>query len=68
MSNVTDLNLDFLFSCNLSSSNNISTVPFFKDKTNPLYDFDMFFQDDGARSMRYAPYSANTGKLLVAVK
>jgi hypothetical protein len=40
-----------------------STVPFFHDKINPLYDFDMFFQDDGARSLRYAPYSANTGKI-----
>eukprot|EP00804_Cyclotella_cryptica_P011471 CCRYP_016396-RA/>CCRYP_016396-RA protein AED:0.26 eAED:0.26 QI:45/1/1/1/0.55/0.6/10/2293/648 len=36
-------------------------LPFFHDKSNPLYDFDMFFQDDGARSLRYAPYSANTG-------
>ena len=39
-----------------------ATVPFFHDKSNPLYDFDMFFQDDGARSLRYAPYSANTGQ------
>lgn len=60
--------LIFLLSYNYSSCNNTSIVPFFKDKTNPLYDFDMFFQDDGARSMRYAPYSANTGKLVVAVK
>jgi hypothetical protein len=36
-------------------------LPFFHDKSNPLHEFDMFFQDDGARSLRYAPYSANTG-------
>ena len=36
-------------------------LEFFHDKSNPLYAFDMLFQDDGARSLRYAPYSANTG-------
>ncbi|KAL9191433.1 hypothetical protein ACHAXT_001139 [Thalassiosira profunda] len=36
-------------------------LTFFHDKSNPLYHFDMLFQDDGARSLRYAPYSANTG-------
>lgn len=36
-------------------------LAFFHDKANPLYEFDMLFQDDGARSLRYAPYSANTG-------
>merc|ERR1712194_684847 len=36
-------------------------ISFFHDRKNPLYEFDMFFQDDGARSLRYAPYSANTG-------
>eukprot|EP00579_Thalassiosira_antarctica_P006665 CAMPEP_0201880180 /NCGR_PEP_ID=MMETSP0902-20130614/10855_1 /ASSEMBLY_ACC=CAM_ASM_000551 /TAXON_ID=420261 /ORGANISM="Thalassiosira antarctica, Strain CCMP982" /LENGTH=607 /DNA_ID=CAMNT_0048408159 /DNA_START=243 /DNA_END=2066 /DNA_ORIENTATION=+ len=36
-------------------------IPFFHDRSNPLYDFDILFQDDGARSLRYAPYSANTG-------
>lgn len=36
-------------------------LTFFHDKKNPLYAFDMLFQDDGARSLRYAPYSANTG-------
>ena len=36
-------------------------LDFFHDRTNPLYAFDMLFQDDGARSLRYAPYSANTG-------
>jgi len=33
----------------------------FHDENDPLYAFDMLFQDDGARSLRYAPYSANTG-------
>lgn len=36
-------------------------ISFFQDESNPLYAFDMLFQDDGARSLRYAPYSANTG-------
>mmetsp|Transcript_10463 Transcript_10463/g.22153 ORF Transcript_10463/g.22153 Transcript_10463/m.22153 type:complete len:643 (-) Transcript_10463:260-2188(-) len=36
-------------------------LPFFHDRTNPLHNFDILFQDDGARSLRYAPYSANTG-------
>ena len=36
-------------------------LEYFHDKNNPLYQFDMLFQDDGARSLRYAPYSANTG-------
>ena len=33
----------------------------FHNKTSPLYDFDILFQDDGARSLRYAPYCANSG-------
>lgn len=36
-------------------------LPFFHDRTTPLHNFDILFQDDGARSLRYAPYSANTG-------
>eukprot|EP00978_Attheya_sp_CCMP212_P010841 scaffold26338_cov49-Attheya_sp.AAC.10 len=33
----------------------------FHDTQSPLHKFDVLFQDDGARSMRYAPYSANSG-------
>jgi len=33
----------------------------FTDPTSPLSDFDMLFQDDGARSLRFAPYAANSG-------
>jgi len=33
----------------------------FHDTNSPLHKFDVLFQDDGARSMRYAPYSANSG-------
>lgn len=33
----------------------------FHDKNDPLSDYDILFQDDGARSLRYAPYSANSG-------
>lgn len=36
-------------------------LEYFHDKKNPHYNFDMYFQDDGARSARYAPYSANSG-------
>jgi hypothetical protein len=36
-------------------------LDYFHDKTNPHHDFDMYFQDDGAHSSRYAPYSANSG-------
>jgi len=36
-------------------------LEYFHDKKNPHYNFDMYFQDDGARSPRYAPYSANSG-------
>ena len=33
-------------------------VEFFLNQTD---DFDLYFQDDGAHSVRYAPYSPNTG-------
>uniref|UniRef100_A0A7S0C9L0 Nucleotide-diphospho-sugar transferase domain-containing protein n=1 Tax=Proboscia inermis TaxID=420281 RepID=A0A7S0C9L0_9STRA len=33
----------------------------FHDESSPVAEFDMMFQDDGARSVRYAPYSANSG-------
>lgn len=33
----------------------------FHDKSSKLYDFDILFQDDGARNVRFAPYSGNTG-------
>ncbi len=36
-------------------------VEYFHDKNNFYHDFDMYFQDDGAHSNRYAPYSANSG-------
>ena len=41
-------------------------VPFFSSPTDPSAlgserDYDAYFQDDGARSQRYAPFSANTG-------
>ncbi|KAL9188758.1 hypothetical protein ACHAXT_007136 [Thalassiosira profunda] len=34
-------------------------LDYFEDKSLP--EFDMYFQDDGSRQERYAPYSANTG-------
>jgi len=34
---------------------------FFSNATGPSAGFDVLFQDDGARSLRYAPYSANSG-------
>lgn len=36
-----------------------SPLDFFHDKALPV--FDVYFQDDGSRSLRYAPYSANSG-------
>lgn len=33
----------------------------FHDNKSPYSNFDVLFQDDGARSIRYAPYSANSG-------
>jgi len=33
----------------------------FHNKESKLYDFDILFQDDGARPQRFAPYSGNTG-------
>jgi len=36
-------------------------LEFFTNSSNPLYDFDMYFQDDGAHTRRYAPYSPNSG-------
>jgi len=36
-------------------------LDYFQDESNPYHDFDMYFQDDGAHSVRYAPTSANSG-------
>jgi len=36
-------------------------IPFFEADTPELQEFDMMFQDDGGHSVRYAPYSANSG-------
>jgi hypothetical protein len=36
-------------------------LDFFHDPENELHGFDMYFQDDGAHSVRYSPYSANSG-------
>jgi hypothetical protein len=33
----------------------------FEDGDSPLAKFDVIFQDDGARNVRFAPYSANSG-------
>eukprot|EP00588_Corethron_pennatum_P024988 CAMPEP_0194333788 /NCGR_PEP_ID=MMETSP0171-20130528/63946_1 /TAXON_ID=218684 /ORGANISM="Corethron pennatum, Strain L29A3" /LENGTH=621 /DNA_ID=CAMNT_0039096165 /DNA_START=31 /DNA_END=1896 /DNA_ORIENTATION=- len=33
----------------------------FHKETGPLAEYDMLFQDDGAKSQRYAPYCANSG-------
>jgi len=34
---------------------------YFHDEKQKDHTFDIYFQDDGARSLRYAPYSANSG-------
>jgi hypothetical protein len=36
-------------------------LEYFHDENNQFREFDMYFQDDGARSSRYAPLSANSG-------
>jgi len=37
-------------------------IPFFENEDDKkLQDFDLLFQDDGGHSVRYAPYSANSG-------
>jgi len=36
-------------------------LEYFHDENNPLYNFDIYFQDDGNHAVYYAPYSANTG-------
>lgn len=36
-------------------------LEFFHNKTTALVNFDILLQDDGARSLRYAPYSGNSG-------
>lgn len=36
-------------------------LEYFHDPNNKFKDFDMYFQDDGAHSTRYAPLSANSG-------
>jgi len=40
---------------------NKNPLEYFHDPENKFHDFDMYFQDDGAHSRRYAPYSANSG-------
>jgi len=36
-------------------------LDFFHDKSSPLQRFDVLLQDDGARTVRYAPFSGNSG-------
>jgi len=36
-------------------------LEFFHDPTSAIANFDVYFQDDGNRQERYAPYSANSG-------
>lgn len=36
-------------------------IPYFEEKNSALQKYDMLFQDDGGHSVRYAPYSANSG-------
>jgi hypothetical protein len=36
-------------------------LDYFHDKTQQAHNHDIFFQDDGGHSVRYAPYSANSG-------
>lgn len=38
-----------------------SPIPFFQDENSKISHFDTIFQHDGSNSVRYAPYSANSG-------
>ncbi|CAB9500246.1 Nucleotide-diphospho-sugar transferase [Seminavis robusta] len=38
-----------------------SPLSFFHNEQSPIYSFDAYFQDDGAHSVRYAPWSSNSG-------
>ena len=36
-------------------------LSFFHDKDSPIHLYDIYFQDDGSHSTRYAPYAPNSG-------
>jgi hypothetical protein len=36
-------------------------LEFFHDEQSPIHFYDIYFQDDGGHSPRYAPYSPNSG-------
>lgn len=36
-------------------------LEYFHDEKSPIHEFDAYFQDDGAHSVRYAPWSSNSG-------
>ena len=36
-------------------------LDYFHNQTSQISNFDVYFQDDGAHSLRYAPFSANSG-------
>ena len=36
-------------------------LEFFSNSTSRYYNYDIYFQDDGARAVRYQPYSPNSG-------
>jgi hypothetical protein len=40
---------------------NKNPLEYFHNPDSKMKDFDIYFQDDGAHSRRYAPYSANSG-------
>lgn len=36
-------------------------LTFFENRKDPMYNYDVYFQDDGNHALYYGPYSANTG-------
>jgi hypothetical protein len=42
-------------------------LDYFHNESSAIADYDIFFQDDGGHSVRYAPYSANSGFYYVSV-
>lgn len=55
---VNELNYDLLF-MDVDIVWYRNPLDYFRDKSLP--EFDVYFQDDGSRQERYAPYSANSG-------
>jgi len=57
---ISQLKYDFLFQ-DVDVVWYKNPIPYFHNTSSDRYHFDMYFQDDGAHTTRYAPYSPNSG-------